>query len=109
LVLGHLSSYSWMPLFLEDLLACCLRTVDSKPARFLFDSGASAVFVSHAYACRLGLELQPWEEEVKFADGSSLRVWGMCCSPATIQGYSWLVEAYGVELSSTYGVILGAT
>jgi hypothetical protein len=33
----------------------------------------------------------------------------MCCSPATIQGYSWLLEAYVVELSSTYDVILGAT
>jgi gag-polyprotein putative aspartyl protease len=84
-------------------------TVDSKPARFLIDSGASAVFVSHAYACRLGLELHPCKEEVKLANGSSLRVWGMCCSAATIQEYSGLIEAYVVELSSTYDVILGAT
>ena len=84
--------------------------VHSHKARVCLDTGASACFVSLAFAKSCGLSLVQLKGDslpVVLADGSNLMTKLLYKVPFRLGNYSGQVLAYGLDLSDSFQLVLG--
>ncbi|KAI8468977.1 MAG: hypothetical protein J3K34DRAFT_386076, partial [Monoraphidium minutum] len=79
----------------------------SASARVLVDTGASASFVSAAFARRHNLRWSGAGSTVSLGDDRSLPVLGRCSPKIFVQGYSQRVSLHVAELGQQFDIVLG--
>jgi hypothetical protein len=73
------------------------------------DGGATANYVDRKYLMEAGVSYKkfPVEKEVGVAGGYKIKVYGTCDLPLNISGWRETVQAYVLDLSSEFDIVLG--
>lgn len=74
---------------------------------FLFDSGASANYVSKAFATLHGLTITPTKSNVRLGTGLSVQPHGECSLHIRLDDYRERIKCFVIDMLSDFQVIMG--